>query len=76
MEEMVTLQYSSFAAMGEYVKVVALPTGHLKRVADQALFLDELRRAHLGWNTIWHQEWRLFLLERLLNNAAAMQRKE
>ena len=60
MKEMVTMQYGSFAALGEWVKVVALTTGHSKGVADQALtgqlFLDELWRKHLGWKTIWHQE--------------------
>ena len=73
---MVTLQYGSFAALGEWVKVVTLTTSCLKRVANQAprgqLFLDELRREHLGWKTIWCQEWRLFLLERLFYNATAM----
>ena len=76
MEEMVTLQYGSFAALGEWVKVVTLTTSHSKRVADQAfrsqLFLDGLRREHLGWKTICHQEWGLFLLDRLFHNATAM----
>ena len=50
MEEMVTLQYSSSAALGEWETVVALTTSHLKRVANSALrsqvFLDELKREH------------------------------
>ena len=64
MEEMVTLQYSSFVANAEWVKVVTLTTSHLKRVADWALggqlFLDELRREDPGWKTIQYQEWGLF----------------
>ena len=36
MEEIVTLQYSSFAALGELAKIVTHTTGHSKRVADQA----------------------------------------
>ena len=80
MEEMVTLQYGSFAALREGAKVVTLTTGLLKRVADQTLmgqlFLDELKMEHLGWKTTQHQEWGLFLLDRLFYNATAMQRKE
>ena len=34
MEEMLTLQYGSFAALGEWAKVVAHTTSHSKRVAD------------------------------------------
>ena len=79
MEEMETLQYGSFAALGEWVIAVAPTTHNLKKVVDQAfrghLFLDELRRECLGWKTIWHQEWGLFLLERLFHNATAIQRK-
>ena len=52
MEEMVTLQYGSFAALSEWAKVVALTTGCSKRVAESALrgqlFLDKLRREHPG----------------------------
>ena len=76
---MVTLQYGSFAALGEWVNVVALTTGCLKRVAEWALrgqlLLDELRREHPGWNTIQQQEWGLFRLEHLFHNATAMQRE-
>ena len=52
----------------------------LKRVTEWAvqgqLYLERLRRDHPGWSTACHQEWGLFLLECLLHNAAAMQRKE
>ena len=45
---MMTLQYDSLAALGEWVKVVTLTTSHSKGVVDLALrgqlFLDELRR--------------------------------
>ena len=79
-EEVVTLQNGSFAALSEWATVVALMTGCWKRVADSALrghlFLDELRREHPGWKTIWHQEWGPFLLEHLFHNAAAVQRRE
>ena len=80
MKEMVTLQYDSFAALSEQAKEVALMAGHLKRVAEQAhrgqLLLDELRREHPGWKTIWHQEWGLFLLEHLFYDVTAMQGRE
>ena len=77
---MVTLQYGSFTALGELVKVVALTTGHSKSVADQALkdqlFLDGIRGEQPGLKTMQCQEWELFLLERLFHNTTAMQRKE
>ena len=80
MEEMVTLLYGSFAALGEWVNIVVPTTSHSKRVADWALkgllFLDELRRKHPVWKTIWHQEWAIFLLESLFHNVTEMQRKE
>ena len=80
MEEMVTLQYGCFAALGEWAKVVTLTTSHLKRVPDQALrgqlVLGELRREHPGWKTMWCQEWGFFLLEWLFHNTTAMERKE
>ena len=80
MEEMVTLQYGSFATLSKWAKAVAFTTGHWKRIADWPLrgqlFLDELRRISLVWKTIQCQERGLFLLDRLFHNAAAMQRKE
>ena len=62
------------------MKQDALRAGRSKRVAEWALqgqhYLDELKREHLGWRTTCHQEWGLFLLDNLLHNAAAMQRRE
>ena len=58
-----------FCCLGEPEKVVALITSCSKSISEQ------LRREHLGLKTILCQEWRLFLLERLFHNAAAMHRK-
>ena len=69
---MVTLQYGSFAALGEWVKIVTLTASHSKRVVDQAL---RGQREHLEWTTICCQELGLFLLERF-HNATLMPRKE
>ena len=57
MEEIVTLQYVSFAALSQWAEVVTLIiTGHLKIEAEQALrgqlFLDELRMEQPSWKTI------------------------
>ena len=80
MEELIILQYGSLATLGKRAKYDAQQTGCLKGVTDQTLsgqsHLDELRRDHPGWSTAHHQEWGLFLLEHLLNNAATMQWKE
>ena len=80
MEELVTLQYSSFTALGKRAKQDALRMGCLKRVTEGVLwgqlYLGELRRDHPGWSSTHHQEWWLFLQECLLHNAAAMQRNE
>ena len=80
MEEMVTLQYGSFATLSEWLKEDDQRTGHLKRVAEWALwgqlYFDEIRREHPTWKTTHHQEWGLFLIEHLLHNMAAMQKKE
>ena len=50
------------------------------RVANHTLrgqlFLNVLRQECPGWSTAHKQEWDLFLLEHLLNNAASMRRKE
>ena len=74
------MQYRSFSALSEWVKVVTLTTGCSKRVTEPALrgqlFLDKLRREHPGWKTIWGQEWGLFLLECSFHNATAMWRRE
>ena len=80
MEELVTLQYGSFTTLGEWVKQDTLRTGHSKRVAERAL----LGSAVLGWAQKGAPRLEncpslgvgLFLLEHLLHNAAAMQRKE
>ena len=80
MEELVTLQYGSFRILGERTKKFAQRTGCSKRVANQTLwgqlYLSELRREHLGWNTAQCQEWGLFLLEHLFHNIAIMRWKE
>ena len=80
MEELVTLLYGCFMILGERVKEFAKRTSCSKRVADWTLwgqlYLSEMRREHLGWNTTQHQEWGLFLLENLLHNAATMRWKE
>ena len=79
MEELVILQYGSFAALGKRASMM-LSEPSLKRVTEQALwgqlYLDELRRDHLGWSTAHHQEWGLFLLDHLLHNTAAIWQKE
>ena len=80
MEELVTLQYGSFTLLGWWVKEFAQRTGCSKRVAYQTiwgqLYLNELKREYLDWNTGQCQEWGLFLLKCLLYNVASMRRKE
>ena len=75
MEEMVTLQYSSFATLGEQAKVVTHTTGCLKRAADQTfrgqLFLDELMRENtLAGKQFGAKDGGIFLLEGLFHNAS------
>ena len=55
-------------------------TGCLNRVVDwtlqSQLFLNELYKEHPGWASTQKQEWGLFMLECLLHNMAAMQKRE
>ena len=80
MEELVTLHYEHFSILGEQAKEFAQRNSCSNQVADQTfwgqLFLNELRRKHLGWSTACKHEWDLFLLECMLHNVAAMWRKE
>ena len=80
MEELVTLHYGNFSILGKWVREFTWRTGCSNWVGDwtlqSQLFLNKLCREHLGWNTTQKQEWGLFLLENMLHNAAAMQRKE
>ena len=61
-------------------KEYAWRTGCSNQVADQApqfqLFLDEMKKECLGWNTAHKEEWNLFLLEWKFHNAATMWCKE
>ena len=80
MEKLLTLHYGNFSILGEWVKEFAQRTGCSNWVADwtlcSQLFLDEIRREHLGWSATHKQEWGLFLLKSMLHNAASMWRKE
>ena len=80
MEELVVLQYGSFATLDERAKHGTQRMGCSKSVTRWALwgqlYLDELRREHMAWNITHNQEWVLYLLKNLLHNAAAMQQKE
>ena len=80
MEELITLHNGNFTILGERVRDFAQHTGCSNHIADRGLrtqiFLDEMRREHLGWTTAHKQKWGLFLLEHLLHNAASMQKKE
>ena len=71
MEEMVTLQYGSFAILGEWAKEFTQRIGCSKRVANQTLqgqlYLNKLKREHPGWNTAQWQEWGLIWLEHLFH---------
>ena len=73
---MVTLQYNSFATLGNQAKLLSQSTGCSKRVTEHAfrfqLHYDELRKTHPDWSVICHQEWGLFLLACLLHTVAYM----
>ena len=60
MEEMVTLQYSSFLALIEGVKILTQKPGHSKQVTEHVLrwqlFLDELQKDQPGWIIASQQE--------------------
>ena len=75
MEEFVTLHYGNFSILGEWAKEFTQRNGS-NWVADETLrgqmFLNELKREHLGWSTAQKQDWGLFLLEHMLHNVAAM----
>ena len=68
------------AQLLEGAKEFAQHTSCSNWVGDRTLwgqiFLDELKREHLGWTTAHKQEWGLFLLEHLLYNVASMKKKE
>ena len=80
MEELGSLHYGNFSILGEQAREFTWRTSCSNWVADWTLrgqlFLNEIRREHLGWSTIHKQEWGLFLLEHMLHNAASMRRKE
>ena len=80
MEEMVMLQYSSFAALSQWAKVLTPSTSHSNRVTEHSLrfqlFLDEMRKINSNWSVTHRQEWCLFLLEHLFHTAASMRLKE
>ena len=80
MEEFVTLYYGNFSILGERAKEFAWHTSCSNQFADRTLwsqiFLDKLKREHLGWTTTHRQEWGLFLLEHLLHNVDSMRKKE
>ena len=80
MEELIILYYGNFAILRDRVREFAWHTGCSNCVADRTLrsqiFLNELRREHLGWTTTYRQEWGLFLLEYMLHYVASMKKKE
>ena len=77
MEELFILHFMN---LGKRVKEYAQTTGCSNQVAEWALhsqlFLDEMKREHLGWNATHRQEWNLFLLEQMFHNATAMWHKK
>ena len=79
MEELIILYYGNFAILGERARDFAWHTSCSNGVADRTLrsqiFLNELRREHLGWTTSHRQEWGLFLLEHLLHYVASVKKK-
>ena len=79
MEELIILYHSNFAILRERVRDFAQHTSCSNHVADRTLrsqiLLDKLRREHLGWTTTHKQEWGLFLLENMLQNAASMKKE-
>ena len=80
MEEMITIQYSSFTALGKQVRVLVQSTSHSNWVTKHSLrfqlFLDALRKINANWSVIHRQGWGLFLLECLFHTAASMRQKE
>ena len=78
MEEMITLQYGSYTALGEWVKVLAQSTSHwsTEHSLRFQLFLDELRKINSNWSVAHRQEWGLFLLEHLFHTTASMRWRE
>ena len=80
MEELVTLHYGNFSILGEWVREFAQRTGCSNWVANWTLqsqvFLNELRREHLGWSITQKQEWGLFLLECMLHNGVTIWKEE
>ena len=80
MEELITLYYGSFAILGEEAKDFAWHTSCSNCVTDRALmsqiFLNKLRREHLGWTTTYRHKRRPFLLECLFHYVASMKKKE
>ena len=80
MEELITLHHGNFAILGKWVKEYAQRGGCSNWVADWALwsqlFQDEMKKEHPGQNTTHRQEWNLFLLEWMFQNATTMQCKE
>ena len=80
MEELDILHYRNFSILGEWVREFTQRTSYSNWVANWThwgqLFLDEIRREHLGWSTACKQEWGLFLLYCMIHNTASMQRKE
>ena len=80
MEELVTLHYGNFTILGERARdftwCTSCSNGVAERTPRTQIFLAEMRTEHLGWTTALNQEWGLFLLECLLHNTTAMQKKE
>ena len=80
MEELITLHHGNFAILGKRVKEYAQRTGCFNWVADQTLqsqlFLDEIKKEHPRQDATCRQEWNLFLLERVFQNAVTMWCKE
>ena len=79
LEELLTLQYRSFSALGEWAKQVRLRTGYSKQVTElwggSCTWMSSAKTA-AGWNISRRQDWGLFLLEWLFKTAATMQRRQ
>ena len=80
MEELITLYYGNFAILGErvkdFVQCISCSNCITDRTLRSQIFLDKLKRKHLGWTTTHRKEWELFLLEFLLHSVDAMKKKE
>ena len=79
LEELVTLQYRSFSALGEQEKQVTLRTGFSNQVNQDLrwqLYLDELGKDCPRWSIPKMGEWGLFFLEWLFQTATTMWRRE